>query len=360
MKEGKTIKKTISLALVLAMLLSLCACGKSEAVSNVEALIEAIGEVSADSENAVIAAEEAYNALTDKEKEKVENYAALTDARVALNETLEVEQFRQSFIGEWVGVEDGGTISFDETGNATLDGVSFSYEIDGDRIHASILGVNVEFTISEDSDGILHLKSDAFELDCVREEYFDYFQPEAVEITAENWSEYFEIRECTEIYQNAFGEYTDVATGFGIFLKEEYLEKLSKNTILYPSEVYFEVQYNRLNKISSINKETGEYSFSEKNYFPEFSGLETAIMNASDFRLREADVDSSSGEAVPTPTEAAQSDGSRGKYVEDYMYNNFGAYMISGEEATSGSIYAKACYENPEVLRAIGTIYLNK
>lgn len=73
-------KRALSLALVFALCLSLCACGKSKEVKNVEELISAIGEVSLESGDAVVAAQEAYALLEDAEKEKVSNIDELNAA----------------------------------------------------------------------------------------------------------------------------------------------------------------------------------------------------------------------------------------------------------------------------------------
>ncbi len=69
-----------------AMILSLSAvllasCGKSESVKEVEALIKDIdSHVSLDSEEAISAAQEAYDSLSDEEKEKVGNHKKLESA----------------------------------------------------------------------------------------------------------------------------------------------------------------------------------------------------------------------------------------------------------------------------------------
>lgn len=73
-------KKMISILLVFAMVLPLCGCGKSKAVTNVEELISAIGEVSLESGEAIASAQRAYDALTGKEKAEVENYNQLIEA----------------------------------------------------------------------------------------------------------------------------------------------------------------------------------------------------------------------------------------------------------------------------------------
>ena len=64
-------KKVFSLLLALVLCLTLCACGKSEAVAAYENRVAEIGTVTLDSEDAILAAENAYNALTEKEKQSV-------------------------------------------------------------------------------------------------------------------------------------------------------------------------------------------------------------------------------------------------------------------------------------------------
>lgn len=94
-------KKFISILLILAMLLSLCACGKSKAVRNVEEAINSIGEVSTKSKDVILTAKKAYNNLSDEDKAQVENYALL-DAAVnnlfeKLKEAMIADQFYFSF-----------------------------------------------------------------------------------------------------------------------------------------------------------------------------------------------------------------------------------------------------------------------
>lgn len=69
-------KKGISLLLVFAMCLSLCACGKSKAATECENLINSIGEVSMDSGEAIALAEKAYTELSEKEKESISESAS--------------------------------------------------------------------------------------------------------------------------------------------------------------------------------------------------------------------------------------------------------------------------------------------
>lgn len=73
-------KQVLILALCAMMVLTLCAC-KSKQAKAVDEQILAIGEVTAESGDAITAAEEAYDALSDKDRTDVENYAVLTAAR---------------------------------------------------------------------------------------------------------------------------------------------------------------------------------------------------------------------------------------------------------------------------------------
>ena len=108
----KTVKKLLALCLCLALLTALAGCGKSEYVKNAEALIDAIGEVTADSGEAIEAAQKAYDALTDEDKAKVDNADVLPEAQAALEAALEakaaaeLEALRQALLGTWLAESD--------------------------------------------------------------------------------------------------------------------------------------------------------------------------------------------------------------------------------------------------------------
>ena len=79
--------KEIFLILWLMLLFLLCACGKSEAATNADTLILAIGEVSLESESAIVAAEEAVSALSEKDRNHIEYLHLLTSAREEYNQS---------------------------------------------------------------------------------------------------------------------------------------------------------------------------------------------------------------------------------------------------------------------------------
>lgn len=87
MKGSIMKKRIVSSVLALTILVTLNACGNSQ-VKEVEGFITQIGkvtkEISAEQEEAITAATEAYNSLSDNEKKQVSNYDLLHEARYKL------------------------------------------------------------------------------------------------------------------------------------------------------------------------------------------------------------------------------------------------------------------------------------
>ena len=94
-------KKVIAILLTLCLCIGLCACGGSDTKEDIEKakdtkpvksaeaqkadeLILAIGEVTADSETAILAAQNYYDTLTEDQKAEVEKYNVLSDAQKLL------------------------------------------------------------------------------------------------------------------------------------------------------------------------------------------------------------------------------------------------------------------------------------
>lgn len=74
-------KKILLWVLAAAMMLSLAACGKSEAAKAVDDQIAAISEVTLESEDAISEAEAAVDALADEDREQLDNVDKLEQAR---------------------------------------------------------------------------------------------------------------------------------------------------------------------------------------------------------------------------------------------------------------------------------------
>ena len=97
---GISMKKIVFAALFLtACAVFLTSCGKSDAVKQVEALIKQIdSNISLDSEEAISAAQEAYDNLSDEEKEKVGNAKKLETAAEKYDEMVGLNDYLAKMI----------------------------------------------------------------------------------------------------------------------------------------------------------------------------------------------------------------------------------------------------------------------
>ncbi len=80
MKKEILVKRIVAFVLVATLTVGICAC-KSSDVKAVESLIDEIGTVTFDSDESITNAENQYAALSDSDKNKVENYSVLENAR---------------------------------------------------------------------------------------------------------------------------------------------------------------------------------------------------------------------------------------------------------------------------------------
>ena len=79
-------KRIITLLLAAVMVFSFSACGKSKDIQAAEDAISAIGEVTLESEGLIIQAEKLFGILTDAEKAEVSNRLTLVEAREQFNQ----------------------------------------------------------------------------------------------------------------------------------------------------------------------------------------------------------------------------------------------------------------------------------
>jgi hypothetical protein len=119
------LKKLIGLFLVFILVLGLAGCGKSDEVKNVERQIEGLGTITIDSESVIIEAEQAYNALSEDEKERVENYDKLVTAR---------EEFTDAkFVDEWLDINNGDVYIFEGGGIGSHNDMAIKYSFGEDN-----------------------------------------------------------------------------------------------------------------------------------------------------------------------------------------------------------------------------------
>ena len=90
-------KRTVALAILAALLLTLCACGK---VRQAEEAIDAIGNVTAESGAQIEAAEAAVEALNDKQRDKLPNLTVLEEAQTEYETVLEEQAETEACVQE--------------------------------------------------------------------------------------------------------------------------------------------------------------------------------------------------------------------------------------------------------------------
>lgn len=274
-------KKAITLLLAVVVCLSLCACGKSEAVKNVETLIDTIGEVTLDSEATIAAAEEAYAALTAEEKEKVENYDLLTDARAVFDPIKEEYLARQKYVGEWVSIQTAYTVSFSltlmEDGTYASDHYSWSSKEDADLPKEwTPLGNGIKLgereLIYDDTGAVPKLISYTGNGTCndfdivtvfVKKEHAAYSE---YLITMDNWQEYFTLEIKLYPQNNTFGDFDYISVTPVLELKEEYIDRVMFTN--YDDGVSVEIDGEFYTAYCDIDLETFEITSAELIPYP--------------------------------------------------------------------------------------------
>lgn len=216
---------TLFLALVMAVSLMACGSGNEKTIEEAQALID-----SGDYESAI-------ELLTS-----IEEYQQITEI---LDEAVQLmqEQERQErlagadfLFGTWICIDDmTTTLTYREDGTCSVVGQydtwdgTFSYD------NGTIAGVLDTFTVGEylgvpcltgETFGKNMSDGEFFAYRFIKEEDYEALGPKTVEITTENWEAYFDLREVRVTYLNDFGEIDYVGFGYGIYLKEEYVEKL--------------------------------------------------------------------------------------------------------------------------------------
>ena len=163
-------KKTISLILVFALCLSLCACNKSEAVLQVEGLIRGIGEVTLDSEALIVQAEKAYNDLPEEEKGSVGNLRTLHEAK----QRYDYLQQEQALLGRWRALSpffwDTKELDFRADGMCTyrnVDTNELEYQITADGIWSYLFDLTWDtiagISVLKDESGYVYVREGEYD-----------------------------------------------------------------------------------------------------------------------------------------------------------------------------------------------------
>lgn len=179
--------------------------------------------------------------------------------KIAEAQELMDEENAGFLFGAWIDLNSGNVIEFKAGGNATItnkDVVALTYEYADDVVTITSPEIfTLDVTLEED---ILHLIGSDFDL--VREADYAAMAPIAVEITMDNWQEYFELREVNDIWENEFGEVSYEAPHLAIFLKEEYYSRLPEYDVC--QDLVFELIYDEcLYQLLNCNPDDYDYHF---------------------------------------------------------------------------------------------------
>ena len=206
-------KKITALVLAVILCLSLSACGKSEAVKNVEAMIDALGEITLESITSIRNAEEAYAALTPEEQSKVKNYELLTAAIDRYYEFVLVGNWYDTYI--WIGdVKENYERPAYLVLNADMTGIEYGDGGIEDAITWSVKNRNLEiqfesgnmlsFPIIEEQGKIV---LDGFSNLLMEDDYFDYLNDIflVVDLSEVDINDYLELYVYEEVETDDFG-----------------------------------------------------------------------------------------------------------------------------------------------------------
>lgn len=209
-------KKLISLCLALAMCLSLAGCGKSEHAALLTMLEK--GEY-----------ENAHYYIDDLKRQAAEKEKGETESIVPL------------LYGEWMLGSDYGnenapeTISFTEDGTCEIAGSSLKWRVTSESenyIQVSIAEGEVrKYSCSVNAEGrevILSLSQIEDEENSRGVgEYRNKALYDVIEITKDNYQDYFEMQDEGQFSENAFGEISDFYLCQYLALKKEYVTRVS-------------------------------------------------------------------------------------------------------------------------------------
>ena len=203
-------KKALAFLLALCMLLTLCACAD-------------VGEKEFEAAKALYDAGDYENAI--EALQNVGHYAEITNMIADAQKQLAAESYGFLFT-TWKDVRADGTntVIFQADGTCDLDGSPMQYSMGNGKV--TVAGI---FTLDiTQEDGIYHLAGDG--TDYIREEDYDQFIAEhTVELTLDNYLDYYEWVESRWEKKDAYGNIYSVQLDYELMLKKEYQERVSES-----------------------------------------------------------------------------------------------------------------------------------
>ena len=219
----KNIKRFLSLILALVLCLAMAACASEEdkAFEAADALLAA-----GDYEGAIAAFSSIprYQEISEK----------IYEAEMMKMEAEKLTHIAnaQPLYGNWINTtaDKGGseiTLAINADGTCTVvwgeTTTESTYGCKDNTFSIQMMGIDLKV---ETIEGVMHLVNEEFNMDFVTEADYPAFALQEIELTIDNWQEYFEIKEVNGMSANSFGEVESVYPTVGIFLKEEYYSRL--------------------------------------------------------------------------------------------------------------------------------------
>jgi len=323
MNYMKKLARIICLVLACVLCLSLAACASQEDkdFEAANALLEA-GDY--DGAIAAFSAIGRYQEISDKIAEAVQ---------------LRDEANGGFLVGNWRDTHSNSTMYLNSDGSAFLheyESIDFSYRYADNKIVADApLGISFDVT---EMDGVTHLVASEKNYDFVLDADYAPYEPKEVQITLDNWDEYFELREADNVMYNEFGDVTYNSPGYGVFLKEAFYTRFAS------ADVDFEMTYDEAcYKIIGFTPESSNWS---------------VILN--DYELESATppywIDLGTG---CTATATVYDYNRWDKLPEEPYYQKIAAeFFVSGGLFSSGSTMYCTLVSNPQITRVQGSMML--
>lgn len=253
-------KKYVWILLAAVMCLALTACG-SESESEHEELLKMLDNGEYESAHYYI----------DNLKRQAEEEAESDE---------EKESLLPNLYGEWIvssnyGNEDAfEKISFDEDGTCTIGDSSFRWRLNNEYENSFDVKISKDETIKYNVSISLSGKEPSLSLSEVLDddsrksiaEYKNLGLYEVIEITAENWDEYFEITEKGNFNKDAFGDFSSFYLSQYISLKEEYVDRVSTNL----SDVVMELDFTYGKKGCQVDGANETYTLTDSYEVSEY------------------------------------------------------------------------------------------
>lgn len=216
----------------------------------------------------------------DKPADTLDALPESTDAPMAESTEATEEDIYSHYCGTWVNLQ-GDTalvMILEPQGKATLGGADYTYAIEDNNIVLSNPENEITLEIT-DHNGIPRLANRLVPMDFVPEAEKDAFAPITVEITMDNWEEYFVLKES---YTTGYVDVVCPEEGvpdFELWLKPEYVYKLldtPTNEMGTIGNVIFTFNYDAGFYSFKVNKDgVATFTFAEecpekhKNLIPE-------------------------------------------------------------------------------------------